>query len=212
MLVEQRCGNQRLGAAGVLAGRSAKQTGPDADEVAHAQALNRGDSIGAFQKSPQLTEELAKPIKEMDQGVIYDLTMRELNKDILLRAFGGQRWFNKRAGMPRSFEVLESSSHAASLILTGFHSIFRGFKAKGYTDVQLRVAMKSIQSTDGPLRDPIAMELREIMNMIFDPTKMNFLTRNTVGPTHFNKILEKVKFNKMYRVPENATPEQMNMA
>ena len=182
----------------------------NADEVAHAQALNRGDSIGAYQKSPQLTEELNKAPKDMDTGVIYDLTMRELNKDILLRAFGGQRWFNKRAGMPRTFEVLESSSHAASLLLTGFHGIFRGFKAKGYTDVQMRVAMKAIQSTDGPLRDPVAMELREIMNMIFDPSKMNFLTRNTVGPDHFNKVLKKVDFNEMYRVPPNATPEQMN--
>jgi hypothetical protein len=68
--------------------------------------------------------------------------------------------------------------------------------------------MKEVQQ--GSTASPLAKEIGDIMNQLFNPEKVNFLTRNSVGPTHFNKILKAVKFNDNYRVPPLATPEQMN--
>jgi hypothetical protein len=58
---------------------------------------------------------------------------------------------------------------------------------------------------------PLAKELQDVMRTLFDPSKNNFLTRNSVGPAHFNRILECVKFDEQFRVNPNATPEEMSM-
>jgi hypothetical protein len=194
-----------------------RQSVANAEEISHAQALNNNvkgvgnpatNNAQAFQPNRQLTEELAKKPADMNTEKMFDLTLRELNRDILLRAFGTSRWFNKRAGMARSFDVMESSSHAVALIMTGFHSILRNFRAKGWDAETLRVAMKEAQS--GQAVSEQSVELQRIMNQLFDPNKNNFLTRNSVGPEHFNKILKEVDFNDNYRVPVDATPDVMN--
>lgn len=189
----------------------------DPDEIRHAHTLNQnvkgsdnpsGVNANAYNRNPQLTEELAKPLDEINTEKLFDLTLRELNRDILIRGYGTSRFFNKRSGMPRSFEVLESSSHASSLLMTGFHGIIRNFRAKGWTGEQLRIGMKAAQQ--GQAADDISLEITNIMNQMFSPSKTNFLTRNSVGPAHFNRILKSVGFSDQFRVPPDALPETMN--
>jgi len=189
----------------------------NADEMAHASALNRnvngvGDAAAnnaaAYRLDPDIAAEMTKPLDTINTEILFDLTMRELNKDILYRKYGASRWFNKRTGLNKTFDVIESSSHASQLLMTGFHGIIRNWRAKGYTPEMLRIAMKEVQT--GPATTEVAREVEQVMNQMFDPNKVNFLSRNSVGPAHFNRILKSVGFNDSYKVPVDATPEVMN--
>lgn len=188
----------------------------NADEMAHAKASNRnvkGEGNGAannadaYQKSPQLVDEMAKKPEDINTEILFDLTMRELNRDILFRKYGTTRFFNKRTGMPKSFEVIEGSSHASQLLMTGFHEIIRGWRAKGWTPEMLRIAMKQVQA--GQASDEISMAVDGVMKQMFDSNKVNFMSRNSVGPAHFNRILKSVGFNDSYKIPVDGTVDEM---
>ncbi len=161
----------------------------------------------AYQKEPALTEELAKPTDEINTEKVFDLALREKNRDVLIRLFGTSRFFNKRSGIPITFDTLAGSTHASSLLMTGFHEILRDLTRKGYTNEQLRLSFNSLK--EGPPVDQISAELNAVISSMFDTSRTNFLARNSVGPEHFNKILEKVKFDESFRIPENATPAEM---
>ena len=178
---------------------------PDVQELAHVKAS--GDPVKAYQKDTEALTELSKPIDQINTEKLFDLSIRERNRDILWRAWGTSRFFNKRAGMQHSFDTISNSSHAASLLQTGFQAVIRNWRARGITSEQLRVAMNAIKN-DLP-DDAVSAELRQVMNGLFDSSKMNFLDRNTIGPKHFNKVLESLDFDPKFRVPEGATPEEM---
>lgn len=174
---------------------------PDVQELAHIKGK------GAYQKDTQALTELSKPLDQINTEKLFDLSIRERNRDLLWRMYGTSRYFNKRAGMPHSFDIVSNSSHAASLLMTGFQAVIRGWRAKGITSEQLRVAMNAIKN-DLP-DDAVSAELRQVMNSLFDSSKMNFLDRNSIGPTHFNKMLESVGFDPKFRVNVAASPEEM---
>lgn len=181
-------------------------------ELKHAEASVKGagtkGNVEAYQKDIDLMEEVQKMPLEQDTEKLFDLAIRERNKDILYRMYGFSRFFNKRTGMPLSFDTISQSSHASALLMTGMHGIIRGWRARGITPEQLRVAMQAIKH-DLP-GDELSTELTQIMNNIFDSGKMNFLEKNSIGPKHFNEILESVGFDKnKFKVPENGTPEEM---
>ncbi len=186
-------------------------------EVQAAEALQRNvDGIGtaaannarAFQRSDTLTSEMARNPRDINTELAYDLSVREANKDILFRAWGFSKWFNKRAGMRISYEDVVGSAHAASLVQTAFHGVINGWRAEGITSEQLRVAFQNIKN--GVADDKVATKLRGAMDMLFDPSRNNFLSRNSVGPKHFNEVMEAVGMNpKLFKVPLDATPEQM---
>lgn len=178
---------------------------PDAQELAHAKS--HGDPTKAYQKDTQALTEMSKPLDQINTEKLFDLSIRERNRDLLWRMYGTSRYFNKRAGMPLSFDTISNSSHASSLLMTGFQAVIRNWRAKGITSEQLRVAMNAIKN-DLP-DDAISSELRQVMNSLFDSSKMNFLDRNSIGPTHFNKMLESVGFDEKFRVPVTATSEEM---
>lgn len=188
-------------------------------EIKAAYALNRnvngtGSSAAnngaAFQKSDEIAGELSKPIEQINRENLFDLTLRELNKDMLYRIYGPHRFFNRRAGMRTSFDEVVGSAHASSLIMTGMHGIIRNWRARGITSEQLRVALQTLKMPEAEMT-PLATELQDVMRTLFDPSRNNFLTRNTVGPAHFNRILENVGFDpEKFKVDPNATPEEMS--
>jgi hypothetical protein len=188
-----------------------------AEEVRHAQASNKnvegaenGPKVNAeaYQKDTQLVDEVAKPADEMNTEKVFDLAIRERNKDMLYRLYGTSRFFNKRTGMPISFDVLAGSTHATALLMTTYHEILRDLVRKGYTNEQLRVAFNSLK--EGPPADQIAAELNGVLSTMFDTSKTNFLSRNSVGPQHLNEVMESVGFDMdKFRIPENATPYEM---
>jgi hypothetical protein len=191
----------------------------DGDEIAHARVLNQNvnghgnpatNNANAYRKNPQLVEEMTKPLDQINTEILFDLTIREINRDILYRKYGASRWFNKRTGMNKTFDVIESSSHASQLLMTGFHGIIRGWRAKGYMPEDLRVAMKAVQQ--GLPAGDIGKDIEQVMNQMFDPNKTNFMSRNSVGPAHFNRIMKSVGFDERYKIPVDATPEVMNQA
>jgi hypothetical protein len=182
---------------------------PDPQELAHAKASAKPSAKPheAYQKDTDLLTEMSKPVEQQNVEKLFDLSIRERNRDLLWRQWGPSRFFNKRAGMQHSFETISNSSHAASLLMTGFQAVIRSWRAKGITSEQLRVAMNAIKN-DLP-DDAISGELRQVMNGLFDSSKMNFLDRNSIGPYHFNKMLESVGFDDKFRVPVTATSEEM---
>lgn len=180
---------------------------PDVQELAHAKASAKGDPKAAYQKDTELLTETSKPAIQQNTEKLFDLSIRERNRDLLWRAYGTSRYMNKRAGMNLSFDVISNSSHAASLLMTGFQAHIRSWRARGITSEQLRVALNAIKN-DLP-DDAISTELRQLMNGLFDESKMNFLARNSIGPKHFNQVLESLEFDKAFRVPEGATAEEM---
>lgn len=188
----------------VIAGQKLPKT--KAEKKAAKLAGNKVNKE-AYQKEPQLTEELTKPLDEVNTEKVFDLHAREVNRDILIRMFGTSRFFNKRSGIPIAFDTIAGSTHASSLLMTGFHEILRDLTRKGYTNEQLRVAFDSLKV--GPPVDQISAELNAVISTMFDTSKTNFLARNSVGPEHFNKILEKVGFDEQFRVPLNATKAEM---
>jgi hypothetical protein len=72
--------------------------------------------------------------------------------------------------------------------------------------------MSEIQTGPMAAQGGIHAELEDIMMQMFNPDKTNFLSRNSVGPDHFNKILKSVGFNDNYRVPADADAWTMNNA
>lgn len=188
-------------------------------EIKAAYALNRnvkgqGDpaanNAAAFQKSDQIDAEMAKAdIKTINQENLFDLSIRELNRDMLYRIYGPGRFFDRRAGMRYTYEEVVGSAHASSLIMTGMHGIIRNWRARGIQSEELRVAMLALKNPE-VAPTALSVELEKVMNMLFDPSTNNFLTRNHVGPEHFNRILKDVDFDERFRVDANATPEEMS--
>ena len=177
------------------------------NEVAHAKASAKGDTHAAYQKDTDLLTEVSKAPNQINQEKLFDLSIREQNRDLLWRMYGTSRYFNKRAGMQHTFDVISNSSHASALLMTGFQAVIRNWRARGISSEQLRVAMNAIKN-DLP-DDAVSAELRTVMNNLFDSSKMNFLDRNSIGPTHFNKMLESVGFDPKFRVNVAASPEEM---
>lgn len=162
----------------------------------------------AYQKDRDLETETSKPVKDQDKEALYDLAHREINKDIIWRAFGPRRWFDRRAGMRATYDQITGSLHAIPLIMTEFHGLLRALRVKGYTKTQLHEAFQALKQ--GSPNDPIAAELNGVLDKIFDPAQNNFLSRNTIGPRHFNKVLSSVGFDpKKYFIPENLTAQEM---
>lgn len=183
----------------------------NAKEAAKAQKKASKESAKvnreAYQKDPELESELAKPLNEIDNEKVFDLAKREQNKDMLFRLFGTSRFFNRRTGIPISFDVIAGSTHASSLLMTGFHEILRDLRRKNYSKEQLRVAFNSLKQ--GPPADEIAAELNAVLSAMFNADSVNFLSRNGVGVDHFNTMLKAVKFEDRFRVPVDATPAEM---
>lgn len=169
----------------------------------------------AYQPLPE--REAVKTIKkeEITEDTLHeyaDIAMRETNIDVVYRTFGPSRFFNKRAGLNRSFDTVTSSTHAATHIMTGFHNVLKSWAARGVTKEQARVAFKEIQANDGTIPlSPFAQEMNDTISFMFsaDPKVNNFLTRNTVGPEHFNKVLDSIMEDEAIRVPIDATPAEM---
>ena len=188
-------------------------------EIKGAYALNRNvkgqgsaaaNNADAFQKSDVITEEMAKPdIKDINHEKLFDLSIREMNKDILFRVHGPQRYLNRRSGMRFTYDTVVSSAHATSLLQTGVHAVMREWRARGITGSQVDVAMQELKRGE---ITPLSQEVARLMHQLFDPSANNFLTRNSVGPDHFNRILKSVGFNEEIRVKPNATPGEMNQA
>jgi hypothetical protein len=186
-------------------------------EIKSAYALNRNvkgtgrasaNNAEAFQKSDAIVDELNQPIKDIDKENLFDLSNREFNKDILYRIHGPQRRFNRRAGMRFTYDAVVGSSHATSLIQTGMHGLMRNWRARGISSDMLRVGMQDLKNGN---MTPVASEIEQVMNTLFDPSANNFLTRNSVGPDHFNRILKSVGFDpEIFKVAPDATPEEMN--
>jgi len=156
-----------------------------------------------------------KDVTQETMDEYFDISMREANIDIIYRAFGPSRFFNKRAGLNRSFDTITSSTHAATHLMTGFHNVLKSWAARGITKEQARVAFKEIQANDGSIPlSPFAAEMQDTLKFMFspDPKVNNFLTRNTIGPDHFNKVLKSIMDDDEIRVPVDATPEEMAMA
>lgn len=177
-----------------------------ADEIRQAESLNRNVAASAngakanaktaakvngeaHIQNPELAAELAKPKADINMPKVFDLGVRESNRNMLIRSFGTQRIFNKGSGMPITFQQLESSSHASSLLLTSFQAVLRDFRARGFSPEDMRVAFKSVQ--EGTPTEGLGAELNQLMTTMFDPNKTNFLSRNSIGPDHFNALLEK---------------------
>jgi hypothetical protein len=191
------------------------------EEMKHANALKSNlnsatreeaakVNANAYQQTLELAQELAKPAKEMNPDIIFDLSFREINRDLLYRMYGTSRWFNKRTGMSITFDKLTSSLHAGPALLTGYNGILRDMRRSGYTGEQLRVAFNDLKK-NGP-HDQLTGELDAVLRTMFDTDKTNFLARNSVGPDHFNKVLESVKFDERFRVDPKATTEEMSEA
>lgn len=180
--------------------------------VANEAAARNAD---AFQELPETTARIEmnpKEITPQTMDEMFDISVRETNIDVLYRAFGPSRYFNKRAGIGRSFETIAASSHAATHLMTGFHNVLRSWAARGITKEQARVAFKELQMHDGvtPLSD-FGAEMQDFLKFMFsaDPKANNFLTRNTVGPDHFNKVLKGIMDDDSIQVPVDATPQEM---
>lgn len=184
--------------------------------TAKESAARNAKSYQELDETKVLSEVKPKDITPAMMDNAFDIAVREANIDVLYRAFGPSRFFNKRAGIGRSFESIAGSAHAATHLMTGFHNVMRTWVAKGITKEQARVAFKEIQSSmdSGIPLSPFAQEMQEHIKFMFsaDPNVNNFLTRNTVGPSHFNKVLGSIMDNDEIRVPVDATPEEMAMA
>lgn len=189
------------------------------EELNHAQALERNvanadkaadgakNNTAAYQKNDLMVQENAKPLDQVNPDKVFDLAQRELNKDILFRMYGTSRFFNKRTGMPISFDVVESSAHATEALMTGFHGILRDIRRSGYTTEQLRTAFNELKEHGA--HDQLTTELNAVLTTLFDPSRVNFLTRNSVGPKHFNEVMKSMKFDERYMIDENLTPKEM---
>lgn len=175
----------------------------------------------AYEVNPELAEQTAKlengkPTEE-DLEKIIELSTREMNANVIMRAFGFSRLFNARAGMGITYETVTSSAHATTHIMTAFHNILKQWSLKGIGKEEVRVAFKEIQSGEDVL-SPFAQELADTLKFMFSPENAsgapisNFLTRNTVGPAHFNRVLRSVGFDSKIKVDETATPAEMAVA
>lgn len=184
--------------------------------VVPAEAARR--NADAYQELPEGKDIAVKNPKDLTQDDFekaFDIAVREANVDIIYRAYGPSRFFNKRAGLGRSFDTITGSTHAATHLMTGFHNVLRSWAAQGVTKESARVAFKELQNKvdDIPL-SPVAQQMDDLLKFMF-ATEVdgvvvnNFLTRNTVGPAHFNKVLNSIMDDDSIRVPVDATPAEM---
>ena len=165
------------------------------------QKINEANAaVAKATQNPAIAPEtVIETAMKVDDEVLVDMFRQQEAFDIATRYSLGEKLFNTRMGMHKSYDQVTMGMHGTTQIETAFHSALNEF-ARKFSPEQAAIALKSLQSMgdDGIAAvlakeievDPQTYGMARIVSNIFDESKSNIFVRNGIGPETMNRILD----------------------